>query len=65
MGHYKSNLRDLEFNLFEVFNRQELLGKGPYADLDEETVRSILEEVLQEGSNTQKQEAQRLMSSLP
>jgi len=45
MGHYKSNLRDLEFNLFEVFNRQELLGKGPYADLDEETVRSILEEV--------------------
>ncbi|ACY95875.1 MULTISPECIES: acyl-CoA dehydrogenase [Thermomonospora] len=45
MGHYKSNLRDLEFNLFEVFNRQELLGKGPYADLDEETARSILEEV--------------------
>ncbi|WP_119726605.1 acyl-CoA dehydrogenase [Thermomonospora amylolytica] len=45
MGHYKSNLRDLEFNLFEVFNRQELLGKGPYADLDEDTARSILEEV--------------------
>ncbi|MQY04861.1 acyl-CoA dehydrogenase [Actinomadura macrotermitis] len=45
MGHYKSNLRDLEFNLFEVFNRQDLLGSGPYADLDEETVRSILGEV--------------------
>ncbi|WP_067814723.1 acyl-CoA dehydrogenase [Actinomadura kijaniata] len=45
MGHYKSNLRDIEFNLFEVFNRQELLGSGPYADLDEETVRSILDEV--------------------
>jgi alkylation response protein AidB-like acyl-CoA dehydrogenase len=45
MGHYKSNLRDLEFNLFEVFNRQELLGKGPYADLDEDTARSILDEV--------------------
>ncbi|SEG72924.1 hypothetical protein SAMN04489712_11051 [Thermomonospora echinospora] len=45
MGHYKSNLRDLEFNLFEVFNRQELLGRGPYEDLDEETVRSILDEV--------------------
>ncbi|MGI5166452.1 acyl-CoA dehydrogenase [Spirillospora sp. CA-253888] len=45
MGHYKSNLRDLEFNLFEVFNRQDLLGSGPYADLDEETVRSILDEV--------------------
>jgi alkylation response protein AidB-like acyl-CoA dehydrogenase len=45
MGHYKSNLRDLEFNLFEVFNRQDLLGSGPYAELDEDTVRSILEEV--------------------
>ncbi|WP_030175525.1 acyl-CoA dehydrogenase [Spirillospora albida] len=45
MGHYKSNLRDLEFNLFEVFRRQDLLGKGPYAELDEDTVRSILDEV--------------------
>jgi len=45
MGHYKSNLRDIEFNLFEVFNRQDILGSGPYADLDEETVRSILDEV--------------------
>ncbi|MER7542211.1 acyl-CoA dehydrogenase [Spirillospora sp. NPDC127506] len=45
MGHYKSNLRDLEFNLFEVFRRQDLLGRGPYAELDEDTVRSILDEV--------------------
>ncbi|GAA2620662.1 acyl-CoA dehydrogenase [Actinomadura fulvescens] len=45
MGHYKSNLRDLEFNLFEVFDRQDLLGSGPYAELDEDTVRSILDEV--------------------
>ncbi|MBC6457417.1 acyl-CoA dehydrogenase [Actinomadura sp. HBU206391] len=45
MGHYKSNLRDLEFNLFEVFDRQKVLGTGPYADLDEQTARSILEEV--------------------
>jgi pilus assembly protein FimV len=37
-----------------------------YIDMgDPEGARSILEEVLQEGSNTQKQEAQRLMSSLP
>ncbi len=27
MGHYKSNLRDLEFNLFEVFGRREILGQ--------------------------------------
>ncbi|SNT44657.1 hypothetical protein SAMN05443665_103078 [Actinomadura meyerae] len=45
MGHYKSNLRDLEFNLFEVFRRQDLLGSGPYAELDEDTARSILDEV--------------------
>src|SRR6202046_3036458 len=45
MGHYKSNLRDIEFNLFEVLRRQELLGSEPYADLDEETARGILDEV--------------------
>ena len=45
MGHYKSNLRDVEFNLFEVFRRQDLFGSGPYAELDEETARSILDEV--------------------
>jgi alkylation response protein AidB-like acyl-CoA dehydrogenase len=45
MSHYKSNLRDIEFNLFEVLRRQELLGQPPYPDLDEETVRGILGEL--------------------
>jgi alkylation response protein AidB-like acyl-CoA dehydrogenase len=45
MGHYKSNLRDIEFNLFEVFKRGEVLGTGPFADVDEETARHILQEV--------------------
>src|SRR5579859_5453114 len=45
MSHYRSNLRDIEFNLFEVFRRQDLLGSEPYPDLDEETVRGILGEV--------------------
>ncbi len=55
MSHYKSNLRDIRFNLFEVLRRQDLLGAPPsaspdpttppYPDLDEETVRSILDEV--------------------
>ncbi|MFP5335400.1 MAG: acyl-CoA dehydrogenase [Actinomycetes bacterium] len=45
MGHYKSNLRDIEFTLFEVFRRQELLGSGPYADVDADTARQILAEV--------------------
>ncbi len=31
MSHYKSNLRDIFFNLFEVLGRDEILGRGPYA----------------------------------
>src|ERR1043165_7429610 len=45
MSHYKSNLRDIEFNLFEVLRRQDLLGQPPYPDLDEETARGILDEL--------------------
>ena len=45
MGHYKSNVRDLEFNLFEVFNRQEILGTGLYEDLDEEAARDMLHQI--------------------
>ncbi|GAA1447785.1 acyl-CoA dehydrogenase [Nocardiopsis tropica] len=45
MTHYKSNLRDIEFNLFEVFRRQDVLGEGPFEELDEETARTILAEV--------------------
>jgi alkylation response protein AidB-like acyl-CoA dehydrogenase len=45
MGHYKSNVRDLEFNLFEVFNIQERLGKGVLAESDEETARGVLAEL--------------------
>src|SRR5246127_3551326 len=45
MSHYKSNLRDVEFNLFEVFGRQELLGAEPFAEVDEETARDMLAEV--------------------
>src|SRR5712692_8743230 len=45
MGHYKSNLRDIEFNLFEVLRTQDVLGAEPYPDLDEETARGILDEV--------------------
>jgi hypothetical protein len=45
MSHYKSNLRDIEFNLFEVLRRQDLLGEPPYPELDEQTARSILAEM--------------------
>ncbi|MDX6357594.1 MAG: hypothetical protein QOH37_648, partial [Nocardioidaceae bacterium] len=45
MGHYKSNLRDIEFNLFELLGRDEVLGSGPFAEVDAETAREILAEV--------------------
>jgi alkylation response protein AidB-like acyl-CoA dehydrogenase len=45
MGHYKSNVRDLEFNLFEVFNVQDHLGKGPFEQSDEDTARGVLAEM--------------------
>ncbi|MGZ5389782.1 MAG: acyl-CoA dehydrogenase [Aeromicrobium sp.] len=45
MSHYKSNLRDIEFNLFELLGRDEVLGKGIFEELDVDTARSILAEV--------------------
>ena len=45
MGHYKSNVRDLEFNLLEVFGTDRLLGRAPFEDLDVDTMRGILAEV--------------------
>ncbi|MFX4271915.1 acyl-CoA dehydrogenase [Propionibacteriaceae bacterium Y1685] len=45
MSHYKSNLRDIEFNLFEVLGRDEVLGQGPFAEIDRDTAEAILAEV--------------------
>ena len=45
VGHYKSNLRDIEFNLFEVLSRQDLLGSESFPEIDEQTARGILAEV--------------------
>src|SRR3954451_23550351 len=45
MSHYKSNLRDVEFNLFELFNRQDILGTGPFEEVDADTAKSILGEI--------------------
>ncbi len=45
MGHYKSNVRDLEFNLFELFNIQQVFGGEEFPELDEETARTFLSEM--------------------
>jgi alkylation response protein AidB-like acyl-CoA dehydrogenase len=42
VSHYKSNMRDIEFNLFEVLGRDEILGTGPFEAIDSETARDIL-----------------------
>jgi alkylation response protein AidB-like acyl-CoA dehydrogenase len=44
LGHYIANVRDLEFNIFEVLDVGAVLGTGDYSDLDEDTVRTILAE---------------------
>ncbi len=43
MTHYRSNLTDVRFNLFEVFGRDEVLGAGPWSDLDKATVDDMLQ----------------------
>ncbi len=45
MGHYKSNLRDLEFNLFEVFGTEQRFGTAPFTEIDADTARGLLSEV--------------------
>ena len=45
MGHYKSNLRDIEFTLFEVFGIDRTLGQGPFHALDVDSARDVLKEV--------------------
>jgi alkylation response protein AidB-like acyl-CoA dehydrogenase len=45
MSHYKTNLRDLEFNLFEVFGADQVMGQAPYDEMDVDTARSVLREI--------------------
>src|SRR5690625_4303853 len=44
MSHYKSNVRDLEFNLFEMLSLEKVLAGGAFGDLDGATVREMLAE---------------------
>jgi alkylation response protein AidB-like acyl-CoA dehydrogenase len=44
MSHYKANVRDLEFNLFEVLDLEKALATGEFGDLDGEAIREMLAE---------------------
>jgi hypothetical protein len=39
MSHYNANVRDLEFNLFEVLDLEKALATGEFRDLDGEAIR--------------------------
>jgi hypothetical protein len=45
MSHYKSNVRDQVFNLFEVLGLDRALGAGEYSDLDADTAKEMLGEI--------------------
>jgi alkylation response protein AidB-like acyl-CoA dehydrogenase len=42
MTHYRSNLTDIRFNLFEVFGRDKVFGTGPWEDLDVDAATEML-----------------------
>ena len=53
VDHYKPNLRDIFFQLFEVLGIQSsILGKAPFASMDEDTARASLEGFLEEMQKT-------------
>ena len=45
MGHYKSNVRDQMFNLFEVLGVDKAFAEGAFSDLDTDTVQEMLGEM--------------------
>jgi alkylation response protein AidB-like acyl-CoA dehydrogenase len=45
VSHYKSNVRDQVFNLFEVMGVDKTLGQGSYSDLDADTAAEMLAEM--------------------
>lgn len=45
MGHYKSNVRDQVFNLFEVLGIDQAFASGDFGDLDADTCREMLQEM--------------------
>jgi len=44
MGHYKANVRDVEFALFEVLKADELLGRPPFEHVSRDDVQLVIRE---------------------
>ena len=45
MSHYKANLRDIEFCLFDLLGRDKIMGQSLYSEVDRDTAMGMLEEV--------------------
>jgi alkylation response protein AidB-like acyl-CoA dehydrogenase len=45
VSHYKSNVRDQEFNLFEVLGLDRAFGEGGFSELDVDTAKEMLAEM--------------------
>ncbi len=45
VSHYKSNLRDIEFNIFEVLKVQDYLDDELWPGVDADTIRDVLVEI--------------------
>ena len=45
MGHYIANLRDIQFCLFDLLEREKVMGTSLYSELDKETAVGMLEEI--------------------
>ena len=45
MGHYRSNLRDIEFNLFDVLHIDSHLDQGVFAGTDAALIMDVLREI--------------------
>jgi len=45
VGHYKSNVRDQVFTLFDVLGLDKALGTGSFSDLDADTAKEMISEM--------------------
>jgi alkylation response protein AidB-like acyl-CoA dehydrogenase len=45
MGHYIANIRDIQFCLFDLLGRDQILGKGLFSEIDKDTAIGMLEEM--------------------
>ena len=45
MSHYNANLRDIEFCLFDLLEREKVMGSSIYSEFDRDTAMGMLEEM--------------------